>query len=140
MVSKMGVGGDELGVAVGLGTGVDVLQPLEDHVVAALDGDVQRPAGRAGRRRVLGREVVATVHAVPVDGYDDDGGLGVSGRSVHGGDLERLLEGVGDDAVNRADADADGRDGPPGGASFDGLQDAFAVAQLVHGYIDRMRK
>jgi hypothetical protein len=53
------------------------------------------------------------------------------------GDLERLLERAGDHAVHHADPHPDGGHPPLAGPPQDRLEDALAVAELVH-YIDLM--
>ena len=74
--------------------GGDVLQPLEDDLVAAVGSNVQRAAGGARRRRVGGPEVGAAVHAVPVHRYDDEFGRRAFCRAAGSGELEGLLEGA----------------------------------------------
>lgn len=133
----------KLGRPVGVRTGVEVLQPLQDDFIAALDGDVQAAAGRAGRRGVWRLEVGAAVHAVPPRGDDDHFGGGTFRRAAQCGDLKGLLESVGHYPVDSTDADANPGDGAARGAPLDRLKDTFAVAHFVHlglPYIDRMRR
>src|SRR3954452_18061418 len=129
----VGVRGDELVRAHGGLAAVGVREPLEHDLVAALDRDVERAAGRAGRRGVPAVEVTTAVHAVPLHGHEDDLGPGPGSRAARGRDLEGLLEGVGHDAVHRADPHPDPGDRAALGAALDRLQDALAVAHLVHG-------
>jgi hypothetical protein len=78
-----------------------------------------------------------------VDRHDHQLDAGILGRATERREPEGLLEGVGHDAVDGADADADPGDPPTRSPSLDRLEHALAVAHLVHGetpYIDRMRR
>jgi len=108
-----------------------------------LDGDVEGAARGTCRRRVGALEVGPAVHAVPAHRHDHHLRGGALRRTPGGRQLEGLLEGVGHHPVDRADAHPDPGDRAAGSAAMDRLQDALAVAHLVHAgppYIDRMRR
>src|SRR5487761_1725398 len=110
-----------------------VADGFERQLIAAADVDVRAAAFRAARYRV--GDLAGRAAAVAGDGGGD--GDDLDGRAVRlrarGDHPERLRHRGGVHRVPDPAADADAGYLPPGRPLLDGLENAFAEPELVHG-------
>jgi len=112
---------------------VAVADGFERQLIASADVDVRAAALRADRYRV--GDLAGRSAAVAGDGRGDRDDL--DGRAVRlrarGDHLERLRHRGGVHRVPYPAADTDAGHLPPGRPFLDGIEDAFAQPELVHG-------
>lgn len=110
-----------------------VADGFERQLIAPAHVDVRAAAPRADRYRV--GDLAGRSAAVAGDGGGDRDDL--DGRAVRlrsrGDHLERLRHRGGVHRVPHPAADADAGHPPPGRPLLDGVEDAFAQPELVHG-------
>ena len=110
-----------------------VADGFERQLIAPAHVDVRTAAPGADRYRI--GDLTGRSAAVAADGggHGDDLDRRAVRLRARGDHRERLRHRGGVHRVPHPAADADARDGPAGRALLDGIEDAFAQPELVHG-------